>query len=296
MSSRIDRVFKEQVRDSYELIFVNDGSPNPETWPELEKICELNPNVRAIQLSRNFGQSAATLCGFKEAKGKYVVTMDDDLQHRPEDIPALLAERHHDIVIGRLKQKKHNLFKRLSSRVKGDFDRIILGKPRHIQMSSFRCLCRVVVDGILSIYTPYPFIPALMFYVSQDVVNVVVEHQSREEGKTGYSLIKMIRLFSNLIINNSSLLLRFMGYIGVTISAFSLLLAAYFIWKKWALGISVLGWTSVIVSVLFIGGLILFSIGVVGEYLIRIIQGVERKPTYVIRQQRGKSEDDAANL
>ncbi len=292
LSERIDRVFKEQVRATYEIIFVNDGSPNVGTWPALLDVSQSNPNVRSIQLSRNFGQSAATLCGLHEATGEYIITMDDDLQHSPEDIPALVQERHHDIVIAHLAEKKHSWFKRVTSRIRSRFEQAIIGKPGHIRMSSFRCLDRVVVDGVRSMYSPYPFIPALMFYVSKDVVNVTVKHQPRTEGETGYSFIKMIRLFSNLIINNSSLLLRVMGYVGITISLVSLLLGVYFIWKKWALGISVAGWTSVIVSVLFTGGLLLFSVGVVGEYLIRIVQGVERKPLYIIKKMEGRSEGD----
>jgi hypothetical protein len=115
---------------------------------------------------------------------------------------------------------------------------------------------------------------------------VTVEHQARREGRTGYSLFKMIRLFSNLVINNSSLMLRLIGYLGVLISATAFGIGLYFFIRRLLYGNPEMGWTSLIVSVLFIGGLTLFSIGVLGEYLVRITQGVEQKPTYLIREKR----------
>lgn len=289
LAERVKEVFDETVEDTYELIFVNDGSSNPETWPTLERLCDDDPHVRAFQLTRNFGQSPATVCGLDESRGQYVITMDDDLQHRPEDIPLLLEEKEHQIVIGKLKQKKHSLFKRVTSRLKEVFDRYILSKPRGLRMSSFRLFNRCIVDGMLSIKTPYPFIPALMFYVSRDAVNVPIKHEARKEGKTGYSLRKMFQLFSNLIINNSSLLLRVIGNFGIVLALASFVGGAYFIGKKLLYGIDVPGWTSVMVALLTIGGGMLFAMGIIGEYLIRIVQGVEHKPTYVVLKKRDAS-------
>lgn len=295
LAQRVKEVFDESVDESYELVFVNDGSSNPETWPTLERLCDDDPCVRAFQLTRNFGQSPATVCGLDESRGQYVITMDDDLQHRPEDIPLLLEKKEHQIVIGKLKQKKHSLFKRVTSRLKEVFDRYILGKPKGLRMSSFRLFNRCIVDGMLSIKTPYPFIPALMFYVSRDAVNVSIKHEARKEGKTGYSLRKMFQLFSNLIINNSSLLLRVIGNFGIVLSLASFVGGVYFLGKKLLYGINVPGWTSAMVAQLIIGGVLLFTMGIIGEYLIRIVQGVEHKPTYIILKKRGGSEESPDN-
>ena len=136
----------------YEIIFVNDASPNPETWPHLEKLALTHKQVRVVSLMRNFGQQAATLCGFEHAMGDYILTMDDDLQHRPEEIPNLWEERSHDIVIGQFSRKHHSLFKRITSRLKGWFDHILIGKPKNIHLSSFRLLNRSVVDDIVAWY------------------------------------------------------------------------------------------------------------------------------------------------
>lgn len=285
LAQRIDVVFTTQVKSAYEIIFVDDGSANPNTWKTLSMLSAQSSLIHAIRLTRNFGQHAATLCGLRISRGNYVITLDDDLQILPEDIPAMVEMRHHDIVVGQFLHKSHSFSKRLFSRIKGYFDRIILGKPKHIQLSPLKLMNRITVDGMIQLSnTPYPFLAAMMFYITRDVVGVEAHHAKRMEGKTGYGFFKMFRMFTNLLINNSSLLLKVIGNAGLLISFLSFALALYFSYRKLFLSINVVGWTSVIVTVLFIGGLLLFSIGIIGEYLIRIIQGVDRKPTYIIRE------------
>jgi dolichol-phosphate mannosyltransferase/undecaprenyl-phosphate 4-deoxy-4-formamido-L-arabinose transferase len=282
---RIHAVFAGLPGTGYEVIFVDDFSSSPETWPTLERLAGQGSKVRAVQLTRNFGQQPATLCGLAEARGDFVITMDDDLQHVPEDIPKFLALAGWDIVIGQFDRKHHSLFRRLTSRAKGYFDRIILGKPKGIQMSAYRMLSRTVVDGVLSIRTPHPFLPALMFHVSQNVTGVRVGHSPRREGRSGYTLWKLTRVFSNLMINNSSLVLRVVGNLGMLFAGISFLMAAFVIYRKLVHGVSVQGWTSLLATQLLLGGMLLFSVGVVGEYLLRIIESSERKPTYFIRHR-----------
>jgi dolichol-phosphate mannosyltransferase/undecaprenyl-phosphate 4-deoxy-4-formamido-L-arabinose transferase len=285
LAQRVHAVLSGCPGTAYELIFVDDFSSDPATWPALERLAGERSTVRAVQLTRNFGQQAATLCGLRESRGDVVITMDDDLQHAPEDIPKLLALAGRDIVIGQFDRKHHSLFRRLTSRAKGHFDRIILGKPKGIQLSAFRMLSRTVVDGVLSIRTPHPFLPALMFHVSQSVTGVPVGHAPRRSGRSGYTLWKLMRVFSHLLINNSSLVLRVVGNLGILFSMLSFVVAALVIYQKVAHGVSVRGWASLLTTQLLIGGLLLFSVGVVGEYLIRIIESSDRKPTYFIRRR-----------
>jgi glycosyltransferase involved in cell wall biosynthesis len=287
LADRIEAVFRSRPEDDYEIVFVDDRSPGPGVWPTLERLARERERVRAVQLTRNFGQQAATLCGFREARGDVVVTMDDDLQHDPQDIPKLLAHADHDIVIAQLQHKRHSLFKRATSRIKGLFDQVLIGKPRDIQLSSFRLLGRTVVDGVLAIRTPNPFLPALLFHVSKDVVGVPVAHGTRQGGRSGYTLRKLIRVFSNLLINNSSLVLRLVGYAGISFSVVSFLVAALVVYRRVAHGVAVQGWASLFAALLLLGGLLLFSLGVVGEYLIRIIETSEGRPTYFVRRRLG---------
>jgi dolichol-phosphate mannosyltransferase/undecaprenyl-phosphate 4-deoxy-4-formamido-L-arabinose transferase len=284
LTDRVEAAFRDGP-DGYELILVDDGSPGHDIWPALERLARTHVHVRAVQLMRNFGQQAATICGLREARGDVVITLDDDLQHDPADIPLLLAQSDHDIVIAQFERKEHGLFRRLASRAKGVFDEIIVGKPKHLQLSSFRLLSRAVTDGVLSIRTPNPFLPALMFHISKDVVGVKVGHAPRAGGRSGYTLGKLLRLFSNLIINNSSLLLRAAAAAGALFAVFSFALSGYVIYHKLVHKVAVQGWTSIFAAVLLIGGLLLVSLGIVGEYLIRIIQSSEARPTYFVRRR-----------
>lgn len=284
MADRVEAAFRGGP-DDYELILVDDGSPGHDIWPALERLARTRVHVRAVQLMRNFGQQAATICGLREARGDVVITLDDDLQHDPADIPLLLALSDHDIVIAQFERKEHGLSRRLASRAKGVFDEIIVGKPKHLQLSSFRLLSRAVTEGVLSIRTPNPFLPALMFHISKDVVGVKVGHAPRAGGRSGYTLGKLLRLFSNLIINNSSLLLRAAAAAGALFAAFSFALSGYVIYHKLVHKVAVQGWTSIFAAVLLIGGLLLVSLGIVGEYLIRIIQSSEARPTYFVRRR-----------
>ncbi|HEX4966689.1 MAG TPA: glycosyltransferase family 2 protein [Thermoanaerobaculia bacterium] len=295
LAARIDAVFAGLAGTDYELIFVDDASPDPRVWPTLQTLTRRFPRVRALQLTRNFGQQPATLCGLAEARGEVVLTLDDDLQHAPEDVPKFLALAEWDVVIGQLDRRRHPLGRRLASRAKGFFDHLVLGKPKGIQMSAFRMLSRTVVDGVLSIRTPHPFLPALIFHVSKNVTGVPVSHAPRREGRSGYTLLKLAHVFSNLLINNSSLVLRVVGNLGILFAGISFLMAGFVIYRKLAHGVSVRGWTSLLATQLLIGGLLLFSVGVVGEYLVRIIESSESKPTYFVRRRAGGGEDAAGD-
>ncbi|HYC62739.1 MAG TPA: glycosyltransferase family 2 protein [Thermoanaerobaculia bacterium] len=291
LADGIEAVFRKIGRE-YEVLLVDDGSPDPHVWPALCELAAHRSGFRAFQLTRNFGQQAATLCGLREARGDVIVTMDDDLQHDPEDIPALLAAADHDVVIGQLEQSRHGVFRRMASHIKGWLDRVLIGKPKGLRLTSYRLINRSVVDGMLSIRTPHPFLPALMFYVSKDVVGVPVRHAGRRSGRSGYTAGKLIRLFSNLVISNSSVLLRAAAYTGLAFSVLSLIVVALVIYQKVSYGVSVQGWTSLFAAIVLMGGLLLFSVGVLGEYLIRIIESSEQRPTYIIRRSASRGSND----
>src|SRR6266567_3161592 len=131
LTEGIEAVFRT-LPDEYEIILVDDGSPDARVWPALERLAREHEHVRCLQLTRNFGQQAATLCGLREARGDVMITLDDDLQHDPADIPLLLGGADHDIVIAQFETKEHGFFRRVASRVKGVFDEIVIEKPKHL--------------------------------------------------------------------------------------------------------------------------------------------------------------------
>ena len=236
LEKRIDAVFSEIPDSDYELIFVNDSPFFSGTVETLQTVLKKNSKVIVIELMKNFGQQPATLCGIEYASGDFIITMDDDLQHDPEDIPKLLSMSKHDVVIANFGAKKHKLLQRVGSVVKGYFDHKILGKPKSISLTSFRLIKAGIAKLMFNRNTPYPFIPALLFDITDDILNVDIEHHSRYEGTSNYTLTKMIGVFSNLLINNSSFLLRVIGYLGLIIAVIALILALTLIVRKLLLG------------------------------------------------------------
>ena len=290
ITNKINEVFEKELKGAiFELIFINDSPFDDGTCRILDELCSSFSFIKVIELTQNFGQQSALICGISESKGQYIITMDDDMQHNPLDIPKLIEKQAHDIVVASFIKKRHSIFKRLTSFIKGYFDHIILDKPRHIQLTSFRLFNRVIADNILKIGTSYPFIPALLLLVTKDIVNVQVNHHERLEGKSNYTLRKLFKLFANLLINNSSLLLKWIGYLGLTSALVSLIYSGIIIYRAFVYDVVLQGWTSIMVAILFFGGMIMFTVGILGEYLIRIIHTSEKRPHYFIRKIKDKS-------
>jgi len=277
---------QSRSQEKYEVIFVNDCSPD-NAWEIIKDLQSQHPDfVRGIKFSRNFGQQPATIAGIAHAKGDFVITMDDDLQHHPEDIPLLLAAYQQDkdthIVIAHLQNKKTTGFKKFVSNMNRRVTSTVLNKPKDIHLSAFRLIDRFVVDKMLEIQTAFPFIPALMFTVTKKVVNVSLEHRERYAGKSNYSIKRMVQLSSRLLINNSTLMLDMIATLGILIASLSFLGIMTIVGLRMS-GIAFApGWVSIISSIYLIGGLILFSLGIIGKYLQRILVEVTNIPNYVI--------------
>lgn len=269
---------------THEVILVDDATPGAPGWPLLKRLASERDNVTSVRLMRNTGKTGALLCGFSIASGAYIITMDDDGQHSPADIHRLIGEQHHAIVVADLQQKQEGWWRRQMGALKSWLDIQLAGKPSHLRFSPFLMVHRPVIDAVLQVRTAHPYLPALLFGATRDAVNVAIPQHRRAYGSGNFTLRKMLRLMSNLIINNSPVLLRMVSVTGVLAFMMSLLLAGYFLYKKWWIGIAVAGWTSLMVVTLMMGGLILLSIGVIGEYLIRIIRNQETRGAFLIQE------------
>ena len=278
----IELLFKKTPHSFFEIIFIHDNSSNPETIKHLKILSNKYTFLKVINFTKNFGQQAATYCGLQHSKGDYIITMDDDFQHNPEDIFKLLEKKQHDVVLGKFKARSDSKLVMITSKIKAYFDYLIINKPKNITASPYRLIKRNIVNSILKINTSSPSILALIFYVTQDVVNVNVSHHKAIGRNSNYNFNKRLKLFFNLLIFNSSFLLKVIGYIGSVTFILSFILGGYFIFKKTMFGVP-LGYTSIIVSILFIGGLNLLGISVLGEYFVRLLNNSEQKPPYVIR-------------
>lgn len=280
LGGRIETVFNNTLQEPYELIIIDDGSINPETWSTCLSLAN-NRHVVAVRLMRNYGKAAAILCGFKQAKGKWVLTIDDDLQQRPEDIPLLYEERAHDVVIGHFNRRRHSLFIRISSRIKMAFDKLILQVP--VAMSPMKLIRREVVLAILEDSHSRPFIPAILCNVTKDFVSVPVTHEAGGIQESRFNFKKRIYQFSDLIIGNSSFLLRAVGAFGVVAATGGFLFAVYTIFRVMAGQDIPAGWASLIVINLTFSGLILIALGLNGEYLLRTLESTHKKSPYKIK-------------
>jgi len=280
---KINVVMEEILNCTYEILLVGDHSTDRHTWETIAKLAEARAEVKAIRLRKNVGQHQATFCGFSMSSGKIIITMDDDLQHDPLDIPRLLEYPEKDAVIAVFNRKEQGIIRNFTSRIKDLFDNAILHKPSDLKLtSSFRAIRRDIITKILEVHTSFPLVGSLIWSVTENIVNVPLEHHPRYEGKSGYSFFKRLSLFSSLVFNHSSLILRFMSKLGILSAFGGMIFGVFLSGRKIFFGNVAPGWTSLEVTILIMGGLILLSLGVIGEYLYRILSTVEVRPRYVI--------------
>ena len=263
------------LTDYWEIILVDDAS-NDGTFDRMLELHDSDKRVKLIRFSRNMGQHHATLCGLQRAVGDYVFTLDDDLQNPPEEIPRFLAkiDEGFDLVIGRITGgKKHNWFRNFASSVVQSLVGSILGKPKELALSSYRGMTKQVVSGMASFKGKHVYIPALMLnsVPPERLCNILVSHNPRPIGKSTYTLRKLFKLFSYLLINHSRFPLRVVTTWGFLVSIASLSYALLIVVKVGLYGSQFSGWASLAVLISFLSGNILFCIGILGEYIGRLV-------------------------
>lgn len=292
----VDRLLKVMrgISPNFEIIFVEDGG-NDETWSTIKRLQVANPEiVVGIQLMRNFGQHNALMCGFRHARGKWVVTLDDDLQNPPEEIPKLIAaaeQQGADVVYGVPDAKEHEQWRNAGSRLVNMFFRLVFRS--RVTVTSFRIVRRELIDCILSYSLNYTYIDGLLAWNSQRLAQTTVEHHPRREGRSGYSFGKLATLALNLFTNFSLLPLQVVSGIGLFAAIGGVALGFVYLLLSLFSRITVPGYASTIVAVLVLGGLQLLSLGLMGEYLGRIHLNINRKPQYAIRQVLEEAPDRA---
>jgi glycosyltransferase involved in cell wall biosynthesis len=247
-----------------------------------------NRKAKIIRLGRNFGKHNALMCGLHHASGDLIVIMDDDLQNPPEEIPKLIAaieNTGNDIVYGTPKKKQHSLIKNLGSYVYRWLTAAIFKNSSDMNKSSFMIIRRMLLQHITCDKTPNPVLGTMISSVTQKMSWIHVEHHKRNCGRTTYSMKKLVKQFLHAVFYYTNLPLRVASLLGLSSVAFSFILVCYYLFQYLRGGIDVPGWTTLVLLILFFSGLILFSLGVIGEYLIRVLQEVRRTPQYVIMEK-----------
>lgn len=276
---------------SYEIILINDSSPD-NTWNTIEELSAKNENITGINLAKNFGQHAALMAGMRESTGDYVICLDDDGQTPADEVGKLLdaLEDNHDAVYGRYGNKKHSAFRNMGSKVNELMTRVMLGKPKELFISSYFGVKRFVVDDMIRYQNSYPYVIGLVLRTTKNIVNVDVTHREREEGRSGYTLKKLLSLWFNGFTAFSVTPLRIATVIGGGCAVIGFAYGIYVFIRRLLDPNMVMGFSSLMCVILFVGGMMMIMLGLIGEYIGRIYISLNNSPQYVIREKVGNKE------
>lgn len=287
----LDRI--DHLRNNYEVIFVCDCSPD-HSWEAIQTLSAKHPWVHGIMLRMNAGQHNALMAGFAQARGEIIVTMDDDLQHAPADIPALLNELAcgRDVVYARFKRRQHAGWKVAGSYLNDLVAGYLMQKPRGLYLSPFRAMKAAIRDDVLRYQGPYVYVDGLILSVTRNIGMVDVDHHERYAGDSGYGFRKSFSLWLKMATNFSIVPLRITSFAGICFAGLGFVLALVLIVQKLTLDRMPDGWSSLMVALLIVGGVQLLALGVLGEYLGRVLLTLNSRPQYVIGETTGQRKAD----
>jgi polyisoprenyl-phosphate glycosyltransferase len=270
----------------YEIVLVNDGSPDG-SGVECMRLAARYRQVTAVCLRRNYGEHNAVMCALAHCRGDYAVIIDDDFQNPPGEIRKLLAEamKGYDVVYSRYRQKKHSLFRNLGSRFNDAMATALLRKPRNLYLSSFKVIARPVINEILAYTGPFPYIDGLILRVTDSISSVEVDHQPRAEGRSNYTLGKLVSLWLNMFVNFSIRPMRVISMIGIVTAAASFFLGIAFFIQRILNPSLPAGWASLAILVLLIGGIQTFALGIIGEYIGKNYLHLNGTPQWTVREK-----------
>ena len=269
----------------YEIVLVNDCSPD-DTFAVIRALAAKDRHIAAVDLAKNFGQHAALMCGMRKSKGDFVVCLDDDGQTPADEVGKLLEklEEGYDVVYAAYADKQESGLRRCGSDVNRRMTEIMLGKPRELELTSYFAARRFLVDEMLRYEHCYPYVMGLVLRSTKRICNVPVTHRAREEGRSGYTLSKLLGLWMNGFTSFSVKPLRIATYSGAFIAFIGFLYALIVLIRRFTVNLAPMGWTTTTILILIIGGLNLLLLGLVGEYVGRVFMCVNATPQYVERE------------
>ncbi len=279
----------------YEIVLVNDSSPD-DTFCVITGLCRENDNITGINLARNFGQHAALMAGFHYVKGDVVVCLDDDGQTPACEVGRLLAgiEEGADVVYAKYNHKHHSGFRNFGSHVNEVMTRIMLGKPKDLYVSSYFAARRFVVDEMIRYEYAYPYVIGLVLRTTKNIVNVEIDHRDRQAGESGYTLKKLLGLWFNGFTAFSVKPLRVATVTGTICALCGFAYGIYTIIKKIFIQPPdlVIGFSALMSVIVFMGGMLMLMLGLVGEYMGRMYVSMNNSPQYVIREIVGNGKEE----
>lgn len=271
--------------NSFEIILVDDFSPD-KSWQKIVEISKKNKNVFGFKLSRNFGQHYAITAGLNQVTGDYVVVLDCDLQDQPEEIEKLFNEsqKGFDIVLARRYERKDSLYKKTVSKLFYKTLSYLTGTKQDATVANFGIYSKQVINEVVKLEEKIKYFPTMVKWVGFSTSFVNVEHASRSEGKSNYNLKKLLNLALDIILAYSDKPLRLIIKFGLSIALISFAMVVYVLYEKVTGKVSVSGYASLIISIWFLSGCLLTTLGVVGLYIGKIFEGVKNRPSYIIEK------------
>lgn len=283
---RIVNTVLEDGRYDYEIICINDYSPD-NTLDVLKELAKENYRVKVLALTRNFGQHSALMAGYNHVTGDIVVCLDDDGQNPPEEMFKLIdkLDEGYDLVSARYPNKKHNLIRRLGSKVSFAMSRYLVGMPKDLDLNSYCVFRRFVADEVVKYRNAYPFVHGLMLRITRNIANVDIAHQDRQAGASGYTLSKLLGLWMNGFTAFSEKPLRLASLLGVLSAAIGFIYSVVIIIQRIFNPAIPAGYSSLMAVVLILCGVIMLLLGLLGEYIGRMYICLNNAPQYAIREK-----------
>lgn len=275
-----------QVCADYEIILVNDGSRD-HSWQQIQTLMAQSERVKGFNLLRNYGQHNALLCGIRKARYERVITMDDDLQHPPEEIPKLLDKlsQGYDVVYGITEQEQHGLWRDLASRITKLVLQNAMGVETARNVSAFRAFRTQIRAAFVNYNAPFVFIDALLTWGTTNFTAIPVQHQKRRYGQSNYTFRRLVIHMLNMVTGFSLLPLQLASLMGFGFTFAGFILFIYVIVRYLVQGGSVPGFPFLASTIIIFSGIQLFTLGIIGEYLSRIYLRTMGRPAYVVKDE-----------
>jgi glycosyltransferase involved in cell wall biosynthesis len=283
LSKLVDELLLTFKDHKVEIIIVNDSSPDS-THIDSKILLKKYPNkITYLKLSKNFGEHSATMAGLRHSEGGLVVIMDDDFQNPPDEALKLVLyslKNDHDVVFTKYKIKNDSLIRNIMSKIANVSAQVILKKPKNIYFSSFKSIKRNIVDEIIKYEGPFPYIDGLILSITNNIGSCDVIHDERKFGKSGYNLGKLFKHYSNLSINFSTIPIHLFSVLGFAITIMSFMLIIAIVIEKLINPSVPLGYSTLIACIIFFSGIQLLFLGLIGEYIGKILKNVNKENQY----------------
>ena len=276
----------ERIGEDYEIILVDDRSPD-NSWEVMKVLSSQNPKIKSIRLSRNFGQHSAIFAGLTKTKGDWVVVMDCDMQDQPKEIAKLYkkALEGYDIVLGQRENRKDKFLKKLTSRLFYKVFNYLSGANFDNNVANFGIYHQKTIKSILDMGDYVKFFSLFINWIGFKSISIPIEHGEREEGKSTYSVGRLFKQAFNVIISFSDKPLRLFINFGLSISVLSFIVGIYYLYLALTGKIAQPGFSSLILSIWFLSGIIISCIGIVGVYLGKTFDQTKGRPTFIIDEE-----------